>query len=347
MSQVQTQDESQVIAWLNERPYGYQDGTQWWPTTRPRPPLYQDWLEQGRGIIDKQDALIALLAHQDTRVDLPMVALALGQIGDVRSCPILLKSLNSSDASLRREASNALGFLKCRDAVGSLCSLLLNDTDETVRGYAAVALGRIGGRQAESALESAISDQNNGVILNATWADSRAILQDPLRSDSDAFEAIELIRRFPVAIEKPQFWSDIADSGAYTDARRRWAVLQLFDRYLTPQSTIKDFGKLLGSPTWLKQDQIVYLEIPKSGNVARPFVAPGPHFPADLDPGDSLVGIRVCLPTTDDSMIYLRMGSRPAPQEIYAALMEKHPRQTTLKSRKSRHFSRMRKISEV
>jgi hypothetical protein len=91
----------------------------------------------------------------------------------------------------------------------------------------------------------------------------------------------------------------------------------LFDRYAQLQWTLKQIGNLLASPTWLKQEEITYMDIPRVGP------GTGPNYPTDVDPkrGESLIGIRVCLPTTDDSMIYLRMRGRPDPKDVYAALM--------------------------
>jgi len=151
----------------------------------------------------------------------------------------------------------------------------------------------------------------------AQLADCRSVIQDPKRSDDDVFYAIEAVRSYSAGNIPARFWSDIANNSVYTDARRRWAVLQLFDRYLQPHWTLREFGKLLAAPKWLRQDQIVYIDVPKGGTG-------GPlPFPIDLDRGDSMVGIRVSLPVADDSMIYLRLGTRPDPREIYAALMGK------------------------
>lgn len=144
-------------------------------------------------------------------------------------------------------------------------------------------------------------------------AKCEAMISNPLRGPD--LRAIESIRRYPIEEVPPQFWSDIANSGLYSSEHRRWAVLQLFDRYAQPQWTLKEFGNLLASPTWLRQEEITYMDIPSGG--AGGF----PNLPFDIARGQSLIGIRVCLPTKDDSMIYLRMGARPDPKDIYATFM--------------------------
>ena len=141
------------------------------------------------------------------------------------------------------------------------------------------------------------------------------MISDPQTPDGYVRSAISSIRRYPTDEVPSQFWSDIANSGLYTIAQRRWAVLQLIDRYAQPQWTLRELGNLLASPTWLRQEEITYIDVPTTGAV------PAPSFPTDLEPTDSLIGIRVCLPTMGGDMIYLRMRARPDPKDVYTALM--------------------------
>jgi hypothetical protein len=159
-----------VIAWLNEWPYAYEFSIEWYPKDRPTPPSYDDWFQQGRRIPGLSNELFQLLKHLDSRVELPLVARTLGQIGNVTSCPVLSDSLKSNDARLRREAANAIGLLRCGESIQLLCSMLLHDTDRNVRVNVALALGRIGDRRAVPALRAAMKDEASFVAVVAKEA---------------------------------------------------------------------------------------------------------------------------------------------------------------------------------
>jgi hypothetical protein len=113
-------------------------------------------------------------------------------------------------------------------------------------------------------------------------AECKAIISDPFQPDDYVVRAIESIRRYPAEEVQPKFWSDIANSGLYTSAHRRWAVLQLFDRYTQAHWTLAEFGALLASPTWLRQDEIVY----GSSEIGA---GKGAGFPTDLHRGESML----------------------------------------------------------
>lgn len=124
---------------------------------------YDAWLSSGRSVKGMETVLISLLELHDKRVNESQVAYALGWLGSAKSVPVLMGSLDSSDAGLRTEAAAALGRLRARSATEALCRILSVDPDRNVRANAAAALGRIGGRKSESCLERALSDPDDFV----------------------------------------------------------------------------------------------------------------------------------------------------------------------------------------
>jgi HEAT repeat protein len=72
-------------------------------------------------------------------------------------------ALKDADLHIRKAAVLALGDLgpDAREAVPSLCEVLRNDEEPTVRRRAAVALGEIGAEEAIPALQEASSHDDN------------------------------------------------------------------------------------------------------------------------------------------------------------------------------------------
>ena len=64
----------------------------------------------------------------------------------------------------RRNAAVALGNQGSQEAIPALTQVML-DPDELIRGHAAWALGRIGGRQAKQALESSLSRETSEYVI--------------------------------------------------------------------------------------------------------------------------------------------------------------------------------------
>jgi len=107
--------------------------------------------------------LIAALDDEDDKV-LDNVIFALGELGDARAVPHLVRVLgrNKSERA-RKSAAKALGMLGSRDAVDALIAAL-KDTDFKVRKSAARSLGQIGDRKAVPALKSAMNDPDYTVV---------------------------------------------------------------------------------------------------------------------------------------------------------------------------------------
>jgi HEAT repeat protein len=94
------------------------------------------------------------------------IAEALGEIGDPRAGPTLLRLARSKDDSVRFEAVQALGAVKFKEAVPEL-SLLVDDpaVPPLLVKKAVVALGQIGDPAAIPALEHALVLERQGVSL--------------------------------------------------------------------------------------------------------------------------------------------------------------------------------------
>jgi epoxyqueuosine reductase len=73
----------------------------------------------------------------------------------------LLKAMQSSSEEIRKEAAAALGELEVKEAVPALVACLRNDGRRLVRVAAAVALGKIGGEQAEEALSAQVVSEGD------------------------------------------------------------------------------------------------------------------------------------------------------------------------------------------
>ena len=74
---------------------------------------------------------------------------------------------------MRRTAAQLAGTLRLPDAVEPLLGLLMTDDIAAVRGAAAIALGRIGGSDAASALVDARGVEKDGGVLDAIAVASR------------------------------------------------------------------------------------------------------------------------------------------------------------------------------
>jgi HEAT repeat protein len=118
------------------------------------------WLPRGKRLCGVEPALRTLLATRDQTVDLPLVAYALGFLGNSNSVPVLIGTINSEDWALRILSVVALGELRDVRAVKPLGSLLGVERDVNVRANIVVALRKIGGATAVSFLETAARDED-------------------------------------------------------------------------------------------------------------------------------------------------------------------------------------------
>lgn len=85
---------------------------------------------------------------------------AMGRSADVRWRGVVRSELESPSAAMRAEAARACGELEARSALDELL-LLLMDEEAEVRLAAIFALGRLGGKEAEEALEAVAEGSND------------------------------------------------------------------------------------------------------------------------------------------------------------------------------------------
>lgn len=157
-------DETLAIRWINEIPY-----QEYYNTSKMGPPVdWKAWSSRGRAIPDAPVVLRRLLGNRDKRVALPVVALALGLLGDESSVPVLVESLHNPDRQVRIQVCIALGMLHPdRSGIDALGLAIASDSDDTVRLNAVVSLEKIGGPVAIEHLRQASRDRNPDV---AKWA---------------------------------------------------------------------------------------------------------------------------------------------------------------------------------
>src|SRR5262249_47939154 len=78
----------------------------------------------------------------------------------------------------------------------------------------------------------------------------------------------------PVVIERPQFWTAIANDTECNSVIRRASVMKLIDRHAKPGMTLSAFGRLLDNPHWLKKADLTdWTDAPLGG-----------WIPATIDP---------------------------------------------------------------
>ena len=119
------------------------------------------------------EALLTALADSQPTARWHVAMAALEQMGEPAVAP-LLAMLDSEDASARRNAAQALGWIGSSLATEELVRALKKDGDDTVRAQAAWALGEIGDPAARRALARAqLHDSAVEVQTAAEWALSR------------------------------------------------------------------------------------------------------------------------------------------------------------------------------
>ncbi len=94
------------------------------------------------------------------------IAGALGRIGDPKSAPTLIRLLNSRDQYVRIEAINALGAMRCKDAVQPLLAIATDDSGEPFASKKAIqALGEIADPASVPALLRLMFKEKRGVTF--------------------------------------------------------------------------------------------------------------------------------------------------------------------------------------
>ena len=151
--------ERQVLQWLAKGGYRVYVSNHGVPLTFN----FNTWIAQGRKIPNIEPMLRRMLDESDSRVDLPMVAGALGGLGNAQSVPVLIDSLSRPDCRLRTAAADALGQLRDARAVEPLATRFRVDDDQGVRTGVLSALAAIGDEPALRHLKSAVNDANPDV----------------------------------------------------------------------------------------------------------------------------------------------------------------------------------------
>jgi HEAT repeat protein len=161
-------EKDKVIAWLEKDRFGDRDNR--FKDAPSSSLTYEEWLAEGARMERVETILCELLRTQEEEVDLAQVACALGYLGDRTSVPVLVTVLDSIDSSLRVEAAASLGRLKDPSALAALGERALRDPDLNVRANAVVAIGEIGGPQAEAYLKASLEDEEEFVVSLAREA---------------------------------------------------------------------------------------------------------------------------------------------------------------------------------
>jgi HEAT repeat protein len=144
------------------------------------------------------EALLATLADSEPTGRWHVAMAALEQMGEPAVSP-LVTMLDSQDASARRNAAQALGWIGSSSATEALVHILKRDGDGDVRAQAAWALGEIGDPAARRALERAqMRDSAVEVQAAAEWALSRVPLHTEANTDWAAHWAPALNQLQPV-----------------------------------------------------------------------------------------------------------------------------------------------------
>jgi len=126
------------------------------------------------GIVKDRGSATSLLAILDAKDGGRLrghAAAALGMIGAREAIPSLLKALaDRGDPHLQAEAGLALALLGDDGAVTLLVGRLTSGDSESIRGRAAVALGRFDGAATRNALAKVLADVENPVTVRALAA---------------------------------------------------------------------------------------------------------------------------------------------------------------------------------
>jgi len=119
----------------------------------------------------EQSASAQAAPTQKPEKDRATRAHALGESGSLEAVPELVAALTDSSGNVRRLAASALGKLRAAAAVEPLLKLLEHEPGPQVRQYAIKALGAIGDKRAQTALEHIARDpaemEYNRVSANA------------------------------------------------------------------------------------------------------------------------------------------------------------------------------------
>ena len=151
------------------------------------------------------DALLTAMADPQPTGRWHAAMGALERMGESSVSP-LVAMLDSQDADARRNAAQALGWIRSSSATEALVHALKNDGDVAVRTQAAWALGEIGDPAAQTALERAqLHDSAIEVQTAAEWALSRLPAQSEATVDlatrwASIFSRLQVMRWLVLAL---------------------------------------------------------------------------------------------------------------------------------------------------
>ncbi|MHC4822747.1 MAG: HEAT repeat domain-containing protein [Planctomycetota bacterium] len=94
----------------------------------------------------------------------------LGALGDSRARPMLESMLRDGDGTIPEAAAQALGRLGDRAAVGSLADTYEEVNDARLRSFCLLAIGRLGGHQADLKLKALRPAKKEEASIHAAWA---------------------------------------------------------------------------------------------------------------------------------------------------------------------------------
>ncbi len=142
----------------------------WQPETSDQRVLYHLVRDEGEEIVrmgaEAVPHLVEGLEHQSWERR-QLSASLLGKIGDPAAVdPLCAAVLGDDDYDVRVAAAGALGWIRSSAALQPLCSAL-NDDNSNIRWAAAVALARIGDRQAAVALKARLENETDRKVRKA------------------------------------------------------------------------------------------------------------------------------------------------------------------------------------
>ena len=115
-----------------------------------------------------REAIDRAYEHEDERMRQSAV-FAMGRSADDYWGDIVLEELHASSAAMRYEAVRASGELQLRNGVDRLIALI-DDPDTEVQSMAIWALGQIGGKRAQTALERIVEGSGEALASAAAEA---------------------------------------------------------------------------------------------------------------------------------------------------------------------------------
>lgn len=138
------------------------------------------------------------------------------------------------------------------------------------------------------------------------------VIRNLQSSQRDVLDAMISVRRMAPSPDELRMWNEVANDASYPTYRRRWALLQIFERYIPPNSTLGELCKILTPSSWLtSQTQLRYVNV-IAGRL--PFKGSAP--------GDHILFISPELPSSASCFVYLRLDMAPGAGPLWAALKQ-------------------------